>query len=274
MIKEWFKRIKDYPRLQQEVVALSDELGIVRSSLQDYIEENVGLINDIHRLKPDRDVSDASYWNNKWKQSKVYYNAPKRTVVTIFLNRTQELQGIKQLQEIYQMLAQEMNIGYEFPPDNVPLAVMQWVDSKFKKGVFKYVPEKGEQWQLAEETLASGKGDCDDYGILMYSLIRELFLAKGLWEQNKHRLKCVAGNVNKYSDIPSVEGGHFYLLWLHSDGQWRTVETTYFRERAILNWDVPHKLKPQYGVIWFTFNSDYSWSQNSVTVSKEDYKKG
>jgi len=77
--------------------------------------------------------------------------------------------------------------------------------------------------------------NCDDHGILLYYVIRRVFELMGIWHNVSHRLKCMCGNVNHYGSIPSVAGGHFYLNWLHNDGYWYTVESTYYLERAILN---------------------------------------
>ena len=255
MIKEWLKRIREYP-------ALVDELAQTHANLQEQVEENL-ILKDalIQKVTKKADVTDAEYWNNRWKQSKVYYACPKRIQVTSMITINKKVTDFADLFPIA-------------PPsaDEVPFLAMSWLDNNFKEGKFKYVADKGEKWQLPEETLSTGKGDCDDWGIVLYCAIRDFMKKFNWWEANKHRLKCVAGNVNRYAEVPYVEGGHFYLLWLHSDGEWRTVETTYFRERAILDWGKPHKLKPQYGVIWFTFTEYASWAQNSITVTKEDFK--
>lgn len=113
---------------------------------------------------------------------------------------------------------------------------------------------------------------CDDWGILEYNIIREIFLMLGVWQKHKHRLKCVVGNVNLYGPIPSSAGGHFYLMWLHDDREWRVVESTYFRPRAILSYhSKPMKFNSAYGTIWFTITEDHSFAQNSISVSKKHF---
>ena len=115
---------------------------------------------------------------------------------------------------------------------------------------------------------------CDDYMILEYDIIRELFNQLSVWENVKHRLKCVAGNVNKRGSIPSNAGGHAYLIWLAEDKEWYTVETTYYPEKAITNFKkLPQKHNQMYGTMWFTFNEDKSWAQNSITVTTLDFNK-
>ena len=125
------------------------------------------------------------------------------------------------------------------------------------------------------EVFAHKKGyDCDSYGILEYYLIREIFKQLNRWEEVKHRLKCVVGHVHNTDKVYTYAGLHFYLIWLHSNGEWQTVETTFYRERAIINFGkTPHKLNQQYSLISFTFNEDWSWAQNSLLLDRLDFEK-
>jgi len=212
---------------------------------------------------------DAEYWNNKWQQRKVFYKAPIRISVCDYLKYKQS----KELTAIADYIIENNNITAE-KVDNIPLFVLTWIEHMFKDKVFKYVIDKSEDWQSPSNTLKRALGDCDDWGILEYNIIREILKMIYQWDNHKHRLKCVAGNVNRYGTIPSSAGGHFYLIWLHKDCKWYTVESTYHRAKSIRDFAVrPMKINPVYGTIWFTFNEELSWAQNSITVSKEDFKK-
>jgi|TARA_Y100000310_G_scaffold140352_1_gene139761 hypothetical protein len=252
-IKEWIRRVKEFPKLEIENSSLKEVL---------LAAEQVELLE---KYENSPDVYDSEYWDNKWKQSTVWYNAPKRKKVTSYVKYKKS--------EHIKSIADSIN-GLHQDPDGIVLEILEWLESQFKSGKFKYKLDKGETWTQPSELLERGYGDCDDYGILEYNVIRQKFLDLGMWEIVKHRLKCVAGNVNRRGSIPSGAGGHFYLMWLAEDGEWYCVESTYYRKNAIVNWlKLPQKLNPMYGTIWFTFNESKSWSQNSLTVSKKDFKK-
>lgn len=228
-------------------------------------EEIEKLNKELQELNKKPLIEDSEYWNNKWQKSNVFYSAPKRKLITEYV----KYREIKEITEIAKELSkQKTNI------DDIPKVVLNWLHNKFKLNEFKYVSDTSEKWNTPEETLNSKKGDCDDWGILEYYIIRECFKQLGKWEQVKHRLKCVAGNVNNKGSIPSSAGGHFYLIWLADDCNWYTIESTYFREIALINYkETPQKLNSMYGTIWFSLSEEFSFAQNSIAVSKEDFKK-
>jgi len=239
----------------------------------EWMEISSSLSSELAKLEAETEppsVFNDDYWNDKWKRSTVWYKAPKKKKVIEYIKAKNS--------EVINNLANVLIGKYKLSSsnvDNVPLSVMKWVESEFKARRFKYLLDKGEIWETPEEVLEAKKGyDCDSYGILMYYVIRKIFQELEVWNEVKHRLKCVTGNVNRRGSIPSSAGGHFYLLWLHSDGQWYTVETTYYRPVSILNFGKkPQKLNSMYGTIWFTFNESHSWAQHSIVINQKDYKK-
>jgi hypothetical protein len=269
MIQQWIHRIRDYPQLELEHEALKKTL----LEWEKIVTEQVITINELDtkliELEKKPSVDDATYWNEKWTQSTVFYSAPKRKKVISYV-KYKEIPEIKVLAEY--LIDNGANISHG--ADGVILKVLKWLDAEFKSKRFKYKLDKGEQWSEPEELLKRGFGDCDDWGILEYHIIRQIFKTLNVWETVKHRLKCVAGNVNNIGSIPSGAGGHFYLIWLSEDGEWYTVESTYYRNIAIQNFGKKsQKLNPMYGTIWFSFTEYASWSQKSLTVSKDDFKK-
>lgn len=246
-----------------------DEITLYSKEVSELLVEvnNQNLLIDELEFVPH--VSDANYWNDKWKKSTVYYNAPDRRKAMTYV----QPKSVPQVDEIALEIIKEYKL-VSGKPDDIPIAVLNWVEFQFKKRIFKYVSDTNENWYSPEELLKVKKGDCDDWGILMYYIIREIFSHLSIWSTVKHRLKCVTGNVNSPSTIPSVAGGHFYLLWLADDCEWYTIESTYYRPLAINNYlKKPQKLNPTYGVIWFTFTDYDSWSQHSLSISKKDFKK-
>lgn len=262
-VKDIWNRIVDYHRLQNEY----DNLVKADMVMIEQIQELQKSYDELVKLSPKSPhMDDAEYWNNKWQQNKVRYRAPNTKAVTEYV----KYREIKEITDIANMLIRtDALVGNDF--DSIPLSALKWLEEQFKVKKFKYQLDKGEDWSDPETLLERKYGDCDDWGILLYSIIREIFKQLGNWDKVKHRLKCVAGNVNNRGSIPSGAGGHFYLNWLHFDGNWYTVESTYYRPNAIANFGkLPQKLNPMYGTIWFTFNEQFSWAQNSLTVTKED----
>ena len=270
-LREWLYRIKHYPNLIDRFAEINEDLDMLKQdndALQLNITElsnrNVELSIKLGNLTRKVDVNDAEFWNNKWVQSKIFYKAPNRKWVIDYVSDKNYNRVKKIAMDI--ILANSLRHN---DIDCVALAVMKWV----KKEKFKYAKEPSELWKCPEQILDDkDKGnDCDDIGILMYYICREIFKLMNRWEEVKHRLKAVAGNVNRRGSIPSSAGGHFYLTWLHSDGHWYTVESTYNLAMAIANYGkLPQKFNPMYGTIWFTFNEDYSWAQKSITISKNE----
>jgi len=277
-IKDIWHRIVNYDRDVDELNAQLtnlynqshdkiDTLNIQITQLNDQILKQDVIIKSKTIIKPS--VDDADYWNNKWNKSTIYYNAPKRKKVTEYV----QYRDIPQITDIAHILISD-NPDIRHDKDGVVFTAMNWLENQFKNGTFRYVSDQGEVWEPPEETLTSKRGDCDNFGIVTYFVIREMFKQLDQWEQVKHRLKCVAGNINQRSSIPSGAGGHFYCNWLHSTAEWFTVESTYYRKNAINMFDkIPQKLNNLYGTIWFTFNEEYSWAQHSLTVTKNDFKK-
>jgi hypothetical protein len=243
-------------------------VSLIRQLEQKVINANLDLEKadfTIKELTKIPDINDAEYWNNKWKQSSVWYSAPKRMKVIDYVR----YRKIPDVEKIALLLIDTIP-SLRDDKDSVALEVMKWID----KQKFQYKSDKGEDWFSPEDFFLRAYGDCDDFGIFEYYLIREIFKQLGQWDVVKHRLKCICGNVNNRGNIPSGAGGHFYLNWLHSDGEWYTVESTYYRPNAIgVYGKIPQKLNKVYGTIWFSFNEDFSWAQNSLTVSKKDFDK-
>ena len=256
-MKEWLKKVlrflyeEDFKELDKQITDLKEEIDTI---------ERLGSV-----LKEQKDYKNQQYWNTKWKQSKVFYAAPKSRYVVEYLQRpvSDKIKAIsKEIIKDYALTSTNI--------DEVPKAVMNWVDTQN----FKYELDKTEEWADPDVFFSRKTGDCDDNGVLEYYLIRQIIVSFGLWEENKHRLKCVDGHVHHPYQFYTYAGRHFWLIWLAEDSEFYTVETTFYKEKAIKNWlKLSQKLNPQYGTINYTFTDYVSFAQNSVTVSQTDYKK-
>ena len=76
-----------------------------------------------------------------------------------------------------------------------------------------------EYWAEVDVSATSRRGDCDSLALLMHMLILDIFEVFNL-QHNYWRLKLAASTV-------LGEGGHAYNLWLHDDGEWYVIESTY-----------------------------------------------
>lgn len=148
--------------------------------------------------------------------------------------------------------------------DLFPIALMKYMDKNLECNFLKipttkkkwtYLADKGEYWQTPEETIQKGKGDCEDFAILQYFILREMFMQVGKWDEVRHRLFMQDIHLFNGGTILNYDQRHANLIWLHSDGKFRTIETTYFLSRAINNYSSLAQCdNDTYGPINYIFN--------------------
>lgn len=207
-------------------------------------------------------IDNKEYWNNKWKKETVIYAG--RTLKTI--NRAIEL-DVKTFISANDALLQrviEKNELRKATHNETAHACQQFV-----VGYLSYVSDTEkdrcpEYWQFPFETLASAMGDCEDGAILMASLMINAGVPN--W-----KVKVVAGNVRPQPTAP--QGGHAYCIFLADrDGglEWEIHDWCYYEDS-----DIPTGSKPlaknggyerTYEDIWFSFNNEFSWSNELVTI--------
>ena len=199
------------------------------------------------------------------KPSKITYKAPDRKELTYYVRDTNS----KAVKKIANLLLSN-SISSSDSEDSVVLKCMKWLDNKFKKREFVYKSEPKEYWNTPDETLNNNKNksntklDCDDYGILLYSVIRAVFKKLKKWDKVSNRLFCAVGGVNKRGYFPDPAEVHFYLVWKHSDGEFYSVETTYYRGDAIGKLGkVPHKDNKIYNYMRYIFNEKNAYRVHS-----------
>jgi len=264
-IQEVMKRYKGYVDLQADAVILIDRNNKLMEENKELSKQISELVDQQEENLPSVDNSD--YWDQKYPQAQIFYAAPIRKLVTSYVEPRQ-VKSITLLADAF------INTHTFIDADEVPLAVMRWLNENFLRKNFKYKLDKGETWELPEVTITDGYGDCDSWGIVEYYLIREILTKLGWWESTQHRLKCQVIHVHELGQNYPYAGVHFNLLWLHSDGQFYTVESTFNLGKAIANFStLPQKYNPQYGLICWTFNEYGMWSQNSIDASRLDFKK-
>lgn len=270
LFKELITRFKDYPRLEKEFSILDNNYNLLNKSyslLNKVVERKR---KQLLTLSKENQLLNLQISSSKKKKGKklnerfthktVYYSAPKRKKVIEYVKD----EHYTLVSGIANVLIGKHNLSSD-SQDEVPLVVMKWVNSKFKDKTLIYRNEVKEDWGNPENSFDKKYVDCDNVGILEYYLIREIFKKLGTWSKVKHKLWCVCSNVNTFSMIPSPFGSHFYLIWEHDDLSLSVVETTYYREKAIINWgrkDI--RDNPAYGTIWFLFNEEKSFRTHKL----------
>jgi len=148
---------------------------------------------------------------------------------------------------------------YALKTDSKPSKIVECVLKYFMKSKhWTYAFDKdyyklADYWQKAGESLLRRKGDCDDLAILMhntvYYLLKELGLQKHYW-----RIKIACGSLVGY-------GGHAFNIWLHDDGEWYVVESTYDLGNSYKKtWlKTPIKNNNLYRDFWGFVRKDKSW---------------
>jgi hypothetical protein len=113
-----------------------------------------------------------------------------------------------------------------------------------------------EYWQFPFETLADKTGDCEDGSLLMASMAINAGVPA-------FRVRVVAGMVQPAPTAP--EGGHGYMSYLReTDNQWVIIDWCYLEDSSVpVSLKPLHKVNQFYKEVWFSFNHEFSWSDQS-----------
>lgn len=202
---------------------------------------------------------DENYWNNKWPKGPVIYNGRtlKNSSIPIGIDVRNFIEKDDEI--IKSILNSNSLIKDTF--DNTAVAIQQWVVS--------YLIYKGdndniqvpEYWQFPFESIYSKVGDCEDGAILLATLCINAGIPS--W-----RIKVAAGWVQPQPTAP--QGGHGYCIYLAEDVEWRILDWCYYEDSKVTIKDKPLAKnggqRNSYKGVWFTFNNEYSWSQNSLQL--------
>lgn len=208
-------------------------------------------------------IRDANFWNNKWPRAPILYGGRVLRIgkeaigcdVKNFITPKDEL--IKRVVEYYHLRKPTAN--------ETALACQKFVVSFL---TYKYDDDLNltpEFWQFPFETLQSEHGDCEDGAILTATLCVHAGIPA-------HRVKVAAGYVKDSPTAP--EGGHAYCIYLADRGkdnqEWVILDWCYFSDE-----NLPIERKPLakdggynkcYKDVWFTFNNELSWNQQSLVL--------
>lgn len=225
-IKEWIRRIKDYPLLSN---SLSEALETNKRLMVENIDTNNLLSECISKNSTlDKEDEMEKYWNNKRAKQFIPYKARNSIDmdVRVFCGKN------------------ELTPNYSGNYDKIVKISMDWVKfhieySLLDEGV------KGEFWKFPFETVNDKRGDCEDQAILLHSIL----ITNGI---PYYRLRLNAGWVK----VREGKGGHCWLTYLAEDNEWYVIDTTFwFNESKDLK--LKWKEAEKYLEVWFSWNRDY-----------------
>jgi len=204
------------------------------------------------------------YWNNKWVKKPITYagrtlrktNKPMEVDVKNFITTNDNI--LEKCVSYYGLRKATYN--------ETAQACQQFICNSIS-----YISDEEENgyidfWQFPFETLFSRKGDCEDGGILMASLMIQAGIPN--W-----RVKVAGGLVQESPTAP--QGGHAYCIYLadreNGELEWEIHDWCYYPDA-----NVPTGKKPLskeggfnqcYKEVWFTFNNEFSWTDELTTIN-------
>jgi hypothetical protein len=207
-----------------------------------------------------------NYWNNKRPKNVIAYTGRAIPKKDIHGNNTLQERvpiDVKTMLTSNDALVQQLAKNY-----NLKGATHDETVQNIQKYVvqnLKYIGDDlsnctMEYWQFPFETIADRTGDCEDGALLIAALAINMGVPS-------FRVRVVAGMVQPAPTAP--EGGHGYVSYLReSDNQWVIIDWCYLEDSLTpVHQKQLHKLNPVYKEVWFSFNNQYSWSEQQITFT-------
>jgi len=185
----------------------------------------------------------ANFWNNKWPKDRIIYNAQygrPRDVRTFIFDRSYILEDV----------LRSYNIIHDGDDDEVMYKITMSTIDRFRYVGDEKTKGQREFWQNPEDSVTSGKGDCEDGAIL----IKSLSLVAGVPD---YKVRIAAGMVKG--------GGHAYVLYLRDDDTQCILDWCYWSNNLPIMSRKTWKQEENYYDIWFSFNKEFSFAAVSTS---------
>ena len=230
--------------------ALIQEKEELKESFDYQIEE---LQEDIDNLNLLIDIPDEreTYYTEKWKHSPITYKAQYGLLrdVRTFLPKDSCILMEK-------VKRNNLDLGTD---DEKVLKILKYVHKVIKYTGDNSTHNVNEFWQHPEETIQSGKGDCEDMSLLIKALCN-------LAGVPDYKVKVCAGWV----EYGSGTCGHCYCIYLRDNDTWCVLDGCYYYTTTAISKRIEHKedtkYNPKPGSIWWTFTQKYSYAQRDTAV--------
>jgi len=278
-------RCKNQDQLTYQIASLKSENKQLKTKLESVnkvcldleaeLDEVSFALKRMKREMPKPD--DVEGWRKYFKASTVKYSAPTRKHVCEYFKHGEA--HPKAIITAGKIMSDNSLTG---DTDEIVLAVLKWIDANVESQVYKssgskkplvYLKESKEVWQTAYHTWDRGGGDCDDIMIVAHELIVLISEQLGVWDQMWYRLWGVAGNVNRTGSMPFNAGSHAYLLYASNKGILCPVETTYYADRSVREFNKKDwRDNTRYGEIIFMFTTKDSYAHADIELSRINYE--
>ena len=154
------------------------------------------------------------------------------------------------LKKLSNKIIKRYNLKTRTPPQKIVEKIMRYF---ILRKEWTYKSDTYEFWTPANISCETRTGDCDDLAILMHNMIYYVFEKLGLSDYYWRIKLCASGILN--------QGGHAFNIWLHEDGEWYVVESTY---DLVGSWKktwlkTPIKNNNLYQNYWGFARKDRSW---------------
>ena len=213
--KEITKYKVELAELKDEMIIITEKKDAAENQLKLLLEEHVVDINEIKEWYETR-FGDAGWFYP-------YDSGSRKDVKNVF--KLSSSIGATVIRELSIKILEENGLQETEESYVSPVDIITCVKRYFShKNEWTYVTDMQEHgvpeyWAPADVSAKTRRGDCDSLAILMHVLILDMF---EMFNFNEYgwRLKLTAG-------IVLGEGGHAYNIWLHDDGEWYVIESTY-----------------------------------------------
>ena len=288
-IKDWVRTLVGYDELQIRYNVLEDRIKYYNEVIEDYermlIENNKKLEEKEEQLKVaneeifyltdfiDIDNFKSWYISRRGSQTWTYNwdNKGSKDVSKAFRYKDPKT-GPTKLVEITNEIIDLYNIDKPTKTEIIERVKQYFTRRREWTYVYDHEnplhPGVPDYWQEIDVSIDRRRGDCEDLAILMHMIIRTMFDLFG-YEDDKWRLVLTAGMMVGY-------GGHAYNLYLHDDGHYYVIESTFDLEgnfkRAWLK--TPAIYNNLYQNFWGFATPErsqrnFNWSQNFEALEKK-----
>jgi len=214
-----------YNELEAENLLLEADNSLLTKQIEELM---------IKQQSKDKELED--YWNNKIKPTtSIKYSARDGKPMNIidFFNKNND--------KVPTMTGSSGDV--------LANNILKYVQKNVKYTKDIITSGRSEQWQWANETMATKKGDCEDGAILMANMM----LKSGIpyW-----RIRLNGGDVKG--------GGHAYVTYLREkDNKFYVLDWCYWPNESI-NFGQPWADAKNYFGIWFSWNKKYGFIKDTL----------